>query len=518
MYRQLGCQHHLVSEDDYTKPEIPGLTPRGFARWATLLIMAHPEEEFERLRKAVVSMPIDNPDYKERFPKDITRRLFPEHRSKSAYNDLSSAMAKHSPHTPAGWQSDDDRTPRGETASNRHASSPVHHLRAQARTGSISRSDTSEKPPSASPAPPIERQRQPYTHSEAVLDEDENDLPPGRPLERERKPYSSTPGTGKSYDDASGNDAPRAAYYPPPPPAQPASFSSSPPSGPTNPALQQPAHAPKKSATNPASAPANASFAPDSAPAKPSHAFTHPAPSGASQHPLARSSSNASASSRAPDPRRHSAVPHDPARGREPPVELHQQYPPPPPLPHPRRRSFERRRAPSASLSDLGHDGYAASHAAPTSSASADMRAYVPGATGSGTGREGFVSSVYDPSRMSGDGGMHATAGSALDRHDRHGFGPSSATAAPMNIPYDRTAAAHAGSEGQNGAHDRDGDRRPYARDSGAWDGAEQDDRAPPGGHARSGRDWAGGRSPRRRYSLRADSGPDDYYRDSARY
>jgi len=107
MYRQLGCQHHLVSEDDYTKPEIPGLTPRGFARWATLLIMAHPEEEFERLRKAVVSMPIDNPDYKERFPKDITRRLFPEHRSKSAYNDLSSAMAKHSPHTPAGWQSDE---------------------------------------------------------------------------------------------------------------------------------------------------------------------------------------------------------------------------------------------------------------------------------------------------------------------------------------------------------------------------------------------------------------------------
>ena len=80
MYRDLSCQHHLVQERYDERPDIPGLTPVGFERWVTLLIQAHPEEEFERLQKAVLEMPISNPDdKKERFPKEISRRLFPGH-------------------------------------------------------------------------------------------------------------------------------------------------------------------------------------------------------------------------------------------------------------------------------------------------------------------------------------------------------------------------------------------------------------------------------------------------------
>ena len=42
----------------------------GFARWVTLLIQAHLEEEFERLRQAVLKIPISNPDdSKSAFPR-----------------------------------------------------------------------------------------------------------------------------------------------------------------------------------------------------------------------------------------------------------------------------------------------------------------------------------------------------------------------------------------------------------------------------------------------------------------
>lgn len=62
MYRDFGCQHHLVQERDDQRPDIPGLTLAGFERWATLLIRAHPEEEYTRLKKAVLDMPISNSD------------------------------------------------------------------------------------------------------------------------------------------------------------------------------------------------------------------------------------------------------------------------------------------------------------------------------------------------------------------------------------------------------------------------------------------------------------------------
>ena len=51
MYRNLGCQHHLIQEPDDQRPNIPGLTPLGFERWVTLLIRAHPGDEYRRLQK-----------------------------------------------------------------------------------------------------------------------------------------------------------------------------------------------------------------------------------------------------------------------------------------------------------------------------------------------------------------------------------------------------------------------------------------------------------------------------------
>lgn len=96
MYRDLECQHHLVQEASNARPHIPGLTPVGFEKWVTLLIQAYPEEEFERLQKAVREMPIDNPDNKkERFPKEISPRLFPGREDRKIGNRIEDSFSEH---------------------------------------------------------------------------------------------------------------------------------------------------------------------------------------------------------------------------------------------------------------------------------------------------------------------------------------------------------------------------------------------------------------------------------------
>ncbi len=59
LYQDLDCQHHLVQEETYNPPVIPGLTPIGFAHWMTTWILAYPDQEASRLEKVVVSLPID---------------------------------------------------------------------------------------------------------------------------------------------------------------------------------------------------------------------------------------------------------------------------------------------------------------------------------------------------------------------------------------------------------------------------------------------------------------------------
>lgn len=209
IYRELGCQHHFVQEHDDERPEIPSLTPVGFQRWATLLIQAHPDEEYDRLQKAVRDMPISNPDdKKERFPKECSRRLFPYSADLRLREQLEKAITKHAkvdlpthrgisqPHrSSVGTES----VPAPATARNgMSAEAPYlphpHRLRTH--------TDADSTTPFA-PVASIERERAPYSNvpAESIIDDTNPPSTPSQPLERERKPYTAVPGGGKAYDD-----------------------------------------------------------------------------------------------------------------------------------------------------------------------------------------------------------------------------------------------------------------------------------------------------------------------------
>jgi hypothetical protein len=179
LFREVEAEHCLVQREDklYERPDIPGLTPRGFEKWATLMIQTHPDWEYERLQKAVLNMPISNPDNrKERFPKEIPQSLFPFEKirnsdlkeniewfiKKHCQVDLKEEYKKFKPH----------------------------------REGSAASSTDSI--PSYS-----ERERKPYqaSVSTAVDDDEEETEIPSRPIERERKPYTAQPGGGKKYGE-----------------------------------------------------------------------------------------------------------------------------------------------------------------------------------------------------------------------------------------------------------------------------------------------------------------------------
>jgi len=241
MYRELSCQHHLVQERYDERPYMPGLTPVGFERWVTLLIQAHPDEEYERLAKAVLAMPINNPDEKkERFPKELSRRLFPGFSDRRVREDLESAISEHAKIDLPRRPSHDD------LRSNPSVSGSAHSIPNQRPTVDVepptptpvpmpnniererkpyvnsnldsARDDTNPIASSSIHRPSvaeasytpsgIERERQPYagTPSESAID-DTNPYPPpppapsAQPIERERNPYSAQPGRGRKYED-----------------------------------------------------------------------------------------------------------------------------------------------------------------------------------------------------------------------------------------------------------------------------------------------------------------------------
>ena len=237
MYRQLRIQHHLTQEENHPgeRPDIPGLTAKGFERWATLMILAHPEEEFERFKAAALNMPINNPDdKKERFPKDISRRLFPKHENLDSREVLIAAMEAHAKITVERPTQEETPTLRAEQ---------MQHL--GPRRGSDTQShqsftDASVASESAPPLPPplssepgpskIERERKPYSRvPDAALIDDTNphQHPVPQAIERERKPYSVAPGGGRVYDDP---EAGRCVPNNPPREHQP-STSGAPPAG-----------------------------------------------------------------------------------------------------------------------------------------------------------------------------------------------------------------------------------------------------------------------------------------------
>ena len=200
MYRDLECQHHLVQERYDLRPDIPGLTPIGFERWMTLMIQAHPEVEYERLQKAVLDMPISNPDdKKERFPKEISRRLFPGHGDAQIQDRMEKSMAEHA-HVDFPKQANTESIKRPVVEVHR----PEQHRP----------SNASDVPPKYHPEPKtsaepvyipgsLERERKPYSTvpSESIIDDINPIPPPSKPIERERKPYSSQPGGGQQYED-----------------------------------------------------------------------------------------------------------------------------------------------------------------------------------------------------------------------------------------------------------------------------------------------------------------------------
>ncbi len=175
MYRELRCQHHLIQTDPQDVPRMPALTPVGFERWMVTMIEAHPDQEFERLRKAVLHMPISNADdCRERFPKELSRRLFPKAGNLRAQQRCAAALGAD----PVAPVPDPTLFPPPPPA--QQYTSPANSIN-------------------------LERERAPYsdhprTYSVDVPSQDEENSSSAIPIERERKPYSAQPGGGKIYE------------------------------------------------------------------------------------------------------------------------------------------------------------------------------------------------------------------------------------------------------------------------------------------------------------------------------
>jgi hypothetical protein len=185
LFREVEAEHHLVQLKLNERPDIPGLTPRGFEVWATLMIRAHPDKEYERFQKAVLNMPINNPDNrKERFPKEIPRQLFPEFPNLRLREELDQHIMKHCGVDLPPITDEEIK----KVAHQRHKSSTSPSFSAGDSTRPFNDRDrTNYQPPTASTV----------VDDEEDEDEDDQSAPS---LERRRKPYSAQPGAGKVYE------------------------------------------------------------------------------------------------------------------------------------------------------------------------------------------------------------------------------------------------------------------------------------------------------------------------------
>ena len=251
LYRDLKCQHHFVQRAYDEKPSIPGLTPLGFECWMTHAIRAHPDEEFERFAKAVMDMPISNADNsKERFPKQLSRRLFPKQASTAEREHFEDSIladpnvqllprnVRHQSQKDESLPARDGREGREGQPAQRDApttqrepppipregpsiqrdgpatqrSSPPFHREGHPPQRDGPLPGSSSQPASVPPAQPqthapplqphvshMERERQPYSASSSEAAVDDGPPPPG-PIERERKPYYAQPGGGKVFE------------------------------------------------------------------------------------------------------------------------------------------------------------------------------------------------------------------------------------------------------------------------------------------------------------------------------
>ncbi|KAF2036079.1 hypothetical protein EK21DRAFT_52739 [Setomelanomma holmii] len=152
------------------QPYIPALTPQGFQEWMTAMIQAYPDVEYERLAKAVLDMPISNADdRKERFPKELPRRMFPQVENLQAQQRCAAALSAEG-------------------------------------VGPLRKAPTFPPPPpktqTSGTSSNFERERNPYVSQPESKSFSEDELEPSSvPIERQRKPYAATPGGGKLYND-----------------------------------------------------------------------------------------------------------------------------------------------------------------------------------------------------------------------------------------------------------------------------------------------------------------------------
>jgi hypothetical protein len=217
LYREVEAQHHLVQDRLDERPDIPGLTPIGFERWGTLMLLAHPEQEFERLQKAVLDMPICNfDDRKERFPKEISRRLFPKISDQISREKVERAVVTHcNINLQTRWASGSEPIPqqpqptaipkRADSMASTTSSAPLHPGPETASTAATQGTNA-------------ERERQPYSNAPSEDAIDEEELPTPQPIERERKPYTAQPGGGKNFDDINRPPTPPESRNAGPPP------------------------------------------------------------------------------------------------------------------------------------------------------------------------------------------------------------------------------------------------------------------------------------------------------------
>ena len=208
----IQVQHHLVQAGLDARPEIPGMTPFGFASWMTLLIKAHPDHEHERLGKVLKVMAINHPEDKVRFPAGITRRLFPKEGNINVATRLLELINLHCK----------------LQISSRHGSFVNSTQQEQFPAPTSPRKSEAPPPPPTveeiadesyhtdhAPAQEKKAQRtqqnggdesQNYKAAKSSSQDDDDNSAPLQPIERERKPYVAQPGQGKTHEMSSSGD------------------------------------------------------------------------------------------------------------------------------------------------------------------------------------------------------------------------------------------------------------------------------------------------------------------------
>ena len=155
-------------------------------------------------------MPISNPDdRKERFPKEISRRLFPKDADLEIRSQIERAMKEHCGirvHVRQDSTTDTEAQPPQTSYQIEDPTRPSPtkaDFTATARQASVLAPVTSRgSPPPTNYVGTGGRERHPYPQamSDATVSDDGDDLATPQPIERERKPYVAQPGGGKNHE------------------------------------------------------------------------------------------------------------------------------------------------------------------------------------------------------------------------------------------------------------------------------------------------------------------------------